>query len=319
MAYSNNPNLAKARGNALRAHIMQQVPLCICARKYGVSRSTLYRWKQRWITENHLQISNLNRPSVPVGLAFKFRAARWQIPTCSSAPNTHPRRIAVAIERRILELRKALGRCAVIIREKLRLEGLIVGLSTIQRIIARYGLQKTKRRHIKRTLPRPDVHAPGDLVETDTVHLMDKLTGERKYIITVIDLYSRMAYAKCFTRLLPSNALATILEASSYFGFSFKVVQSDNGPEFSKWYSHRLSGKGMIHRHTRIHRPNDNAHIERFNRTLRDECVGDHQDGRTATEETNRKLGKYLDYYNHERLHIGIQCKTPSSMIGGAD
>jgi hypothetical protein len=25
----------------------------------------------------------------------------------------------------------------------------------------------------------------------------------------------------------------------------------------------------------------------------------------------NKKLQKYLDYYNNERLHLGLQCNTP--------
>jgi transposase InsO family protein len=106
-----------------------------------------------------------------------------------------------------------------------------------------------------------------------------------------------------------------LLEAEEYFGFKIRTIQTDNGPEFSKWFTSQTGGKGMIHRRTRIHRPNDNAHVERFNRTLREECIGYHMGCNTTTDSINQGLRKYLDYYNDERLHLGIQCRVPREML----
>jgi putative transposase len=160
------------------------------------------------------------------------------------------------------------------------------------------------------------VKAPGDLVEMDTVHYVNKLNGERKYIFTVIDLCSRMAHARCFDRLLPSGAVKTLAEAEQFFGFPIRTVQTDNGPEFGRWFTDRvqvelLDGDRRVHRHTRIHRPNDNAHIERFNRTLREECIGVHMDEGMTAEDISWELLSYLDHYNNVRIHLGVQCRTP--------
>jgi putative transposase len=149
----------------------------------------------------------------------------------------------------------------------------------------------------------------------DTIHYVNKLTGERRYVFTVIDLYSRVAFAKCFNRLLPGNAFTALKEAERYFGFKIVVVQTDNGPEFSGWFNHRANGQNIVHRHTRIHRPNDNAHIERFNRTLREECIGNHMRGDSILTGISRKINRYIDHYNNERLHLGIQCRTPREML----
>ena len=314
MAYSTNPNLIKARKEVLLAVISHRLPICTAARRFGIHRTTIWRWVKRWRDINcNVKDRNYNRPNRPH--SFNENSYCWVVPTISSAPKSHPTRIAKWVEDRILAIRATLNRCAVIIREKLLAERIIVSVSTIRRVIAKYGLQKTKRRTIRRTLLRPDVNAPGDLVEMDTVHYVNKLTGERRYIFTVIDLYSRMSFACCFDRLLPGGAFNTLLRAEKYFGFKIRVIQTDNGPEFSKWFSHQAHGKGITHRHTRIHRPNDNAHIERFNRTLREECIGDHMSCRETTESINQKLREYLDYYNDERLHLGIQCKVPRGML----
>ncbi len=316
MAYSINPNLIKARKEVLRAVIFQKMPIYIAARRHGVHRTTIWRWIKKWREINkNVQLENINRPSRPVGSVFRWHNVNWAVPTLSSTPKTHPSRIATWIVDRILALRAQLNRCAVIIRAHLLKERIQVSVSTIRRVIARHSLQKTKKRHFRRTLPRPEVTAPGDLVEMDTVHYVNKLTGDRRYIFTVIDLYSRMAYSKCFDRLLPGNALATLLAAERYFGFKIKVIQTDNGPEFGKWFSERTKGKNIVHRHTRIHRPNDNGHIERFNRTLREECIGDHMRSDSTTEGINRKLRQYVDSYNGERLHLGLQCRTPRGML----
>lgn len=82
-----------------------------------------------------------------------------------------------------------------------------------------------------------------------------------------------MAYAKMYKELKPINSLNTIQEAEQYFNFKFKMVQSDNGLEFARYFETRLENRGVKIRHTRLGRPNDNAHIERFNRTLQEEST----------------------------------------------
>ena len=65
-----------------------------------------------------------------------------------------------------------------------------------------------------------------------------------------------------------------VLHARNESGFDFRLVQSDNGPEFSRYFEQVLAKHSIPTRHTRLGRPNDNAHIERFNRTIQEECLG---------------------------------------------
>ena len=66
------------------------------------------------------------------------------------------------------------------------------------------------------------------------------------------------------------------------------MLQSDHGPEFGKWFVERIK---KSHRYTRIGKPNDNAHNERFNRTIQEECL-DHVP--RNVEKINLALKEYL-------------------------
>lgn len=316
MAYSINPNLVNARKTALLLILRDKMPLNVVSRKCGVHRTTLWRWTRKWkkLNENISQV-HYGRPTRQTRFCPDYY--RWTVGTLSSAPNTHPKRLPEWIERRVVELRLAINRCAAIIREYLSQEDIRISLSSIKRIFKRHHLlrDKSKWKKYHRTLKRPMADSPGDLVEVDTVHYTNSCSRERKYIITVIDLYTRLAYAKCFTRLIPSNSLIAIHEAGKYFGFKFKTVQTDNGPEFGSWLSHQLETRNIVHRHTRVHRPNDNAHIERFNRTLRDESIGQNMSSTLTANGINHKLRSFIDYYNNDRLHLGLECNTPASIV----
>jgi transposase InsO family protein len=127
-----------------------------------------------------------------------------------------------------------------------------------------------------------------------------------------------MAYARVYERIYQIPALETVLIAEQRFGFRFKVVQSDNGSEFGRTFKERLEASGDRQiRHSRPHRPNDNAHIERFNRTLREECIGHYMSSSKTVAQIQSKLDAYLDYYNNERVHLALQCDTPSMVASG--
>ena len=87
------------------------------------------------------------------------------------------------------------------------------------------------------------------------------------------------------------------------------MIQTDHGPEFGKWFAERTQ---RHHRYTCIGKPNDNAHIERFNRTLQEECLDTFP---RDVSLINCELKKYLRYYNTQRLHMGIDYQTPMQII----
>jgi transposase InsO family protein len=213
-------------------------------------------------------------------------------------------------------MRKTRRRCAQVIHAQLLREGISVSLSTVCRTLKRRGLIIPRSSHKKYHFSgeRPRAEKPGFLVETDTIHIyLD--SKKRVYIFTLIDCFSRWAYARASTRLSARLALEFIREARGHAPFTFQCMQSDHGSEFSPRFTVPLQADGMRHRHIRVRKPNDNAHIERFNRTIQEDMQKEISQYKNNLPLLNREIEKYLDYYNNQRLHMGINFQTPSEVL----
>ena len=313
MAYYKGKDVEKARGNAIKEVILDKRTVAQVARRFGKSRSTIYRWKKKWKAQQVVLLENPGRPSRPLGEKFRWQYVKWDIPTLSSAPKMHPNALSEDVVAAIMRVRRQKYECAEIIQYKLREQGLIVSLSSVKRTVKRNELWRKKRKYHwneKRPLPT----APGELVQIDTVHYVNPLNHSKMYIYTVIDLYTRMAYAKVSPNLSEKGAAETIFVAQDFMKFSFKMVQSDNGAEFQKCFQGRLNSRGIKTRHSRVRHPNDDAHIERFNRTLRKECIGRYNPNKDINF-VKRKLDHFINYYNYDRIHLGIGLKTPYEVL----
>ena len=260
------------------------------ARRYGVHPSTVMKWCRK----------------DPTG--------GWrEIPTLSSRPKTSPRALPHEIVAAIVKKRIGRRRCGQVIHRELSADGISVSLCSVQRTLKRSHLLKErspwKRPHD--ATERPYATHPGALLQCDTVHFLLP-DGTRLYVYTLIDLFSRWAYAEVSLKLRAYKSASFITRAQKRASFTFQMIQTDHGPEFSTRFTHILHGRNLSHRHSRVRRCNDNAHIERFNRTLQDECLTGVP--RNAAS-FSKAISKYLPYYINDRLHMGIDFKTPAQML----
>ena len=319
MAYSNNPNLPKARGIAMRLLIADGKPSAVVANKCGVHRSTIWRWKQKWLKLNeNVQLTNDNRPGRAPGKKFRQAALTWRIATMDPTPRTFPSAVSKQIIARVLELRKTLKRCAEVIWHYLVTQDMAaISLSSVRRILRRHHcFDGARKKRVRPDNPRrPRVVKPGELVQMDTIHYVCPTTYRRRYVYTAIDLHTRMAYAEIHNAIRPSIAAKVVQRAQATWGFEVSMVQTDNGPEFSRYFEQQLQKKSIQVRHTRLGRPNDNAHIERFNRTIQEECLGSRVSSRVATATLQKKIDHYIEHYNTQRVHLSLELQTPVSML----
>ena len=235
------------------------------------------------------------------------------IPTKSSKPHHHPKQLKEKVIKKIVGLRIKTKRTSEVVHQHLLNEGIKVSLNSVRRTIDRAGLMK-KRSKWKRYHPpveRPYPLKSGDLVEIDTIHRMIS-EKKRLYVFVLIDVYSRWVYAKAYPKMSGRHTIRFVNEAQRKASFQFNMLQSDHGPEFSKWFTSRIQ---KDHRYTRIGKPNDNAHIERVNRTIQEECLDKLPND---VLKINCELKKYLQYYNYERLHLSLNLKTPSQFINNS-
>ena len=224
------------------------------------------------------------------------------IPTKSSRPKRTPRSIDEQVRKEIIRLRIETKRCTEAIHLMLLEKGIKVSKNTVHRVLDRSYLLK-KRTYVRRyhaPIPRPSVAKSGDLVQLDTIHRMID-EKKRLYVFVLLDVYSRWVYAKAYARMNAATSIKFVRNAQKRASFHFSILQSDHGPEFGKWFAERIK---QSHRYTRIGKPNDNAHIERFNRTIQEECLDKLSND---VFEINCALGKYLKYYNTQRMHLSLK------------
>ena len=293
MSYVTSPYAPMARAKAANLVLLHGYTPAQAARITGVHRSTIARWVTKGKVRNNYKLV---------------------IDTLSSKPNYPGRHLDPAIVAWICELRRSSGRYAAAIHAQLLNESISVSLSSVKRTIRRQGLARSLAKwHRAWTppIPRPKAEQAGSLVEMDTIHIQ-RPDGSRYYLYTIIDVYSRWAYAEYRPKLSQHESFEILMAAQAQAHFGFKMVQTDNGPEFSRWFHQMLLSRGLKLRHSRVRTPNDNAHLERFNRTVQDECLKKFHVDEVNTEQ---HLKQYLLYYNEKRLHGGINWQTPNQIV----
>lgn len=287
MTYTTNENIAKVRAYAVRM-VRSGKSTRKVARHFGYAQGTIVKWCKR----------------APKGFVYR-------IETRNSAPKHSPRSLPKETVGRIIHARTKSKRCAEVVHQMLKAEGVEVSLSSVKRKLSTYGLLK-KRSLWKKTRTyssRPEAQSPGMLVQMDTIHFVDKY-GHRIYVYTALDVYSRYGFATLAEKASCHQSILFLKKAVRYFPFCIKNIQTDNGPEFGLYFTDFTTRNTMTHRHTHPRSPNENGHLERFNRTIQEEigrfgwCIFIPKDIRA-----------FLKHYNHERLHMGIDFKTPAQLV----
>lgn len=258
------------------------------ARYFGVEASTILRWCRR-------DANNGWRP----------------IPTRSSRPLHHPNEISPDVVGRILALRSERNQCAEILHWRLRQEGVVVSLSSVKRTLRRHHISRFSKWKKWHTYPeRPLAEKPGILVELDSMH--DGPANDRLSAYAMIDVCSRWAYAAAALRVNSLLSVRFVLRTQKTAPFPLRTIQSDNGSEFSKWFTKTIEHRGIIHRHSRVRTPTDNAHVERFIQTLQRECLNRIP---KTPQSWQKEIPQFLRYYNEERPHMGLGMRTPAEVL----
>ena len=286
MPYTTNQYIPRLRMKAAQLVIREGWSTRRVARYTGYNQSSIVRWVEQARNSNLLVI-----------------------PPRSSRPHHHPHELAPEIVSAILQYRAERNQCAEILHHRLLTNGYRVSLSSVKRVLRRFGCSRYSKWKKWHQYPeRPLAEKPGVLVEIDTIH--DGPHEDRLYVYTMLDVCSRFAHAVPTERISTHRSLRFVRMAG--LPFPVRTLQSDHGPEFSKWFTKMVSVDGIAHRHSRVRRPNDNAHLERFNRTLQDDCLS--RISRTLRS-YQKEIPEYLRYYNTERPHMGLNFKTPTEVM----
>lgn len=158
-----------------------------------------------------------------------------------------------------------------------------------------------------------NTYQPGKL-QMDVKYVTPELSGlvHTAYLYAVMDIYSRYKQGV----ILPAVDQALAIEALKYIvprlPFTPDFIQTDNGLEFQARFTDFVTAElGWKHHHIHKSSPNENAVIERSFRTDEEEFFWRMGGPAMDLIDLNQQYQEYLNYYNTERIHLGIELKTP--------
>lgn len=230
----------------------------------------------------------------------------------SRRPQHSPTRLAEAAEAEILRWRKR-GWGAARIAAQLRL-----GHGTVQRVLERHGQNRLPHAP-RRPAKRYEKQRPGELLHLDIKYLPALRNARWDYEFAAVDDYSREAVAWITTEASSAHATQFLERVVEVLPYRIEAVMTDNGLAFTMkhaFHSDRLTrfeqacaSLGIQHRLLRPYAPECNGKVERFFRTVDDECLNVQR--LFTMSARSRALSEFVWFYNHERPHLSLGGKTP--------
>ena len=134
--------------------------------------------------------------------------------------------------------------------------------------------------------------------------------GQRFRALTVVDVFTRECLAIEPGKSLRSADVVNVLSRSAKKGGAPKRIYCDNGSEFvGRLVDLWAYANGVVMEFSRPGKPTDNAFIESFNGSLRDECLNVHWfDDLT---DAKKKLQAWRREYNESRPHRSLDELSP--------
>jgi len=139
--------------------------------------------------------------------------------------------------------------------------------------------------------------------------------GRRFRALTMMDIYSRECLNIYAGSSITGDKVVNILEALRSRRGLPERIRVDNGPEFlSKALDNYSYLNNIKLEFSRPGKPVDNAFIESFNGSLRDECLN--TNWFLSIEDAQAKLEAWRVDYNQYRPHGSLDNMTPEEFAG---
>jgi transposase len=267
----------------------------------GVSKHTLYAWKQRFEAQG------------PAGLMNK--------------PRGGPRgsRLSDLTQRTILMMKKSNPQwgCQRISDMLVRGPALYASPSAVANVLHEAGYEMEE----VTTHPHPDKvrrferATSNQLWQTDLFTFVLKRQNRRVYLVAFMDDHSRFIVGYGLHASQSSSLVLEVLRCAINSYGSPQEILTDNGSQYVTWrgksaFSRELEKRGIKQIVARPQRPQTLGKVERFWGTLWRECL------ETAVfvdmADASKRIGLFIDHYNFQRPHQGIEGLVPSDRFFGA-
>lgn len=199
----------------------------------------------------------------------------------------------------------------------MRLQGKTWNHKRVHRVYCalRLNLPRRTKRRLPRRLLQP-MGAPEELNATWALDFMsDALYGAIKFrTLNVIDEGNREALAIEVSTSIPAVRVVRVLEELVEFYGKPKALRMDNGPELiSGALTDWCEARGIEARYIQPGKPDQNAYIERFNRSYRQEVLNAYVF--ESIEDVRRITEEWIEDYNTERPHDSLGRVPPLTFL----
>ena len=267
----------------------------------GVSKHTLYAWKKKFDEQG------------PGGLMDPPRRG------------LKGSRLPELTKRTILMLKQANPEwgCQRISDMLVRGPALPASPTAVARVLHEAGYQMEE----VTTRPHPDKvrqferATPNQLWQTDLFTFVLKRQNRRVYMVAFMDDHSRFITGYGIHASQSASMVLEVVRAAIIAYGTPQEMLTDNGSQYVTWrgtsaFHREMEQRGVRHIVAKPQRPQTLGKIERFWGSLWRECI------ETAVfldlEDARRRIGHFIDYYNFQRPHQGIDGLVPADRFFGA-
>ena len=278
------------------------LPVRHTLRELGVNRSTFYGWYRRYLQRGRAGLEPHASTARRYWNRIPSRVRQQVVDAALADPAQSPRELAWHLTDR---------------------EGHFLSESSVYRILKAYDLIPSPAYIVlsaAKTFRHP-THRPNELWQTDFTYLQVMGWGWY-YLSTVLDDYARYIVAWLLrTSMQASDVTETLDLARAKTGIDqVRVVHrprllSDNGPCYvSGELAAYLQTHQLTHTRGAPYHPMTQGKIERYHRSMKNVVTLEKYDSPWALE---RAIARFVDHYNHCRLHEALDNVTPADVYAG--
>ena len=283
---------------AVKLHLEEGYSAPEVSSALGISKHTLYEWTKRY------------REQGEAGLRVSRRKAGGK-------------RLPSAVTERIVRLKRehpgfGIKRISQTLR---RLFFLQASPETVRQTLKEEQLVDPPKRKPKRSPPKPrffERARPNQLWQSDIFTF--RLGGRNAYLIGFLDDHSRYVTGLgVFRSQTAEHVLEVYRRAVGEFGVPQEML-TDNGRQYTNWrgttrFEAELKKDRIRHLRSRPHHPMTLGKIERFWKTIWTEFLSRAQFD--SFESAQARIQLWVKYYNHRRVHQGIDGHCPADRFFG--
>jgi transposase InsO family protein len=295
----------------------------------GYSRETFYRYKELFENGGELALQDMSRRKPLQANRVETDIEEAVVAFATEQPAYGQPRVSNELKKRAIFISPG-GVRSIWLRHDLETFKKRLKALEVRSAQHHLGLTEAQLKALEKSRQEQEAHGeietehPGYLIAQDTFYVGNMKGVGRIYQQTVLDTYSRVAFAKLYDR---KNALVAtdmlndkVLPWFESQEVAVLRVLTDRGTEYLGNLAHHqyelyLAVEDIDHSKTKAYSPQTHGFVERFHKTMLEEFyqVTFRKKVYTSLEQLQTDVDEWLEFYNRERPHSGRYCygKTP--------